>query len=66
MTGRFPKFSEIPLDEVLSRLRAGATVVTPNRRLALTLTRKFDWNNARSAKVAWHTADILPFSAFLE
>ncbi|GKS68315.1 probable DNA repair protein [Nitrosomonas sp. PY1] len=66
MTDRFFKFSEIPIDEVLSRLRAGATVVTPNRRLALTLTKKFNRNNACSAKLAWKTADILPFSAFLE
>lgn len=66
MIDRISQFSEISLHEVLNRLRAGATVVTPNRRLALTLTRKFDQVYALSNTTAWHTADVLPFSAFLE
>lgn len=66
MTDRIYQFSEISLHEVLNRLRADATVVTPNRRLALTLTRKFDQVYTRSDVAAWHTADVLPFSAFLE
>ena len=66
MIDRNSQFPEISLCEVLNRLRAGATVVTPNRRLALTLTRKFDQIYTRASVSAWHTADVLPFSAFLE
>ncbi len=47
-------------------LAAGATVVTPNRRLAQALTREFDaFQIARGLK-SWEAADILPFAGFLE
>ena len=59
MIDRNSQFPEISLCEVLNRLRAGATVVTPNRRLALTLTRKFDQIYTRASVSAWHTADVL-------
>ena len=45
---------------------AGITVVTPNRRLAQTLTREFDERQATSGRTVWESADILPIGAFLE
>lgn len=47
-------------------IAAGATVVTPNRRLALSLRRDFDDAQAAKGLAAWESADILPFSAFVE
>jgi ATP-dependent helicase/nuclease subunit B len=45
---------------------ARITVVTPNRRLAQTLTADFDaFQTGRSLSV-WEAADILPFGAFVE
>jgi len=44
----------------------GATVVTPNRRLALALRRDFDDVQAAKGLAAWDTANILSFSAFVE
>jgi ATP-dependent helicase/nuclease subunit B len=38
------QFPKIPFNEVLKRINAGATVVTPNRRLALALKEKFNQN----------------------
>lgn len=45
---------------------AGVSVVTPNRRLAQTLAREFDAQQAATGLSAWETADILPFGAFVE
>lgn len=57
-------------DQVFARLaeglKAGATVVTPNRRLALALRREFDDAQAANGLAAWDSADILPFPAFVE
>lgn len=42
------------------------TVITPNRRLALDLKRTFDARQIAAGKRAWSSADILPYSAFVE
>ena len=42
---------------------AGATVLTPNRRLAQALAREFDRDRQSRGHSAWETADILPFGA---
>ncbi|HUF79944.1 MAG TPA: PD-(D/E)XK nuclease family protein [Burkholderiales bacterium] len=52
--------------DLAQRIAAGATVVTPNRRLALSLKREFDDAQAKCGLTAWESADILPFSAFVE
>ncbi|HEX7954182.1 MAG TPA: PD-(D/E)XK nuclease family protein, partial [Burkholderiales bacterium] len=39
---------------------------TPNRRLAQTLAREFDELQVASGRTAWESADILPFSTFVE
>lgn len=56
--------------ELLQRLAAGhaarPTVVTPNRRLAQELAREFDAEQIAKGLPVWETADILPFSAFVE
>ncbi len=63
-------FQVIPHDEVFARLRqvpAGTlSVVTPNHRLALVLQREFGERQAMQGKVLWDSADILPWSGFLE
>jgi len=50
---------------LLAALDAGATVVTPNRRLARFLHREFDRVQRSRGHVAWPSASILPFSAWL-
>ncbi|MGH8738608.1 MAG: hypothetical protein ACREVC_14715, partial [Burkholderiales bacterium] len=45
---------------------AKLTVVTPNRRLAQELAREFDAGQADKGLPVWESADILPFSAFVE
>jgi len=47
-------------------IEAGCAVVTPNRRLAAHLKREYDARQAAAGKSAWPTADILPFTAFVE
>ena len=47
-------------------LSAGATVITPNRRLALYLKSEYDAAQARRGKSVWPSADALPYGAFLE
>src|SRR5512146_3141831 len=55
------------LFERLARgLAAKLTVVTPNRRLAQELAREFDQGQAEKGLAVWESADILPFSAFVE
>jgi hypothetical protein len=64
------EFPSITKAQVFARLAEGlkacATVVTPNRRLALALRREFDDAQAASGFAAWDSADILPFPAFVE
>ena len=50
----------------LDVLATGATVITPNRRLALYLKSEYDTAQARSGKAVWPSADALPYGAFLE
>ena len=47
-------------------LLAGATVITPNRRLALYIKSEYDTAQACSGKSVWPSADTLPYGAFLE
>ena len=63
----FPRCSKA---EVFARLaeglKAGVTVVTPNRRLAQELSREFDADRMASGLRSWEAADILPFGSFVE
>lgn len=63
-------FQAIPHDEVYARLTqspaAAVSVVTPNHRLALVLQREFAERQAAQGRVLWESADILPWSGFLE
>ena len=63
-------FLQVFLTEIFERLAAGpearTIVVTPNRRLALALKNQFDRYQATQCKVVWNSADILPFSAWVE
>lgn len=43
----------------------GASVVTPNRRLARALKREFDQAQVDAGKAVWTSADVLPWDAFL-
>jgi len=52
--------------DLAQRIEAGCAVVTPNRRLAAHLRHEYDARQIRAGKPAWLTADILPFSAFVE
>jgi len=56
--------------QLFARLATGiagdVTVVTPNRRLAQALSREFDAVQAARGRSAWESADILPYSAFVE
>lgn len=65
-----PHSLQIPFPEVvvncIAGLKAGDTIVTPNRRLAITLRREFDRIQAARGISAWASADILPVSAFIE
>ena len=52
--------------DLAQRIEAGCAVVTPNRRLAAHLKHEYDTRQMQAGKPAWPTADILPFSAFVE
>ncbi len=66
-TTEFPSIAKAQVFARLAEgLKAGATVVTPNRRLALALKGEFDDAQAAAGLAAWDSADILPFSAFVE
>ena len=66
----YQKFPQIFLQNVFKRLAVGlsanTTVVTPNRRLSLTLKNQFDNFQVTQKLSVWDSADILPFSAFVE
>ena len=47
-------------------LSVGATLITPNRRLARYLKGQYDAAQAHSGKSVWPSADVLPYGAFLE
>lgn len=66
-TTEFPSIAKAQVFARLAEgLKGGATVVTPNRRLALALKREFDDAQAAAGLAAWDSADILSFSAFVE
>jgi probable DNA repair protein len=56
--------------DLFARLAEGhaarVTVVTPNRRLALTLTAEFDAYQVERNLSVWEAADILPFDAWVQ
>ncbi|HEU5284252.1 MAG TPA: PD-(D/E)XK nuclease family protein [Burkholderiales bacterium] len=52
--------------DLIRRLEAGATLVTPNRRLARDLARRFDRAQIAAGRSAWPSADLLPWGAWLE
>jgi len=52
--------------DLAQQIEAGCAVVTPNRRLAAYLKHEYDARQTQAGKPAWPTADILPFSAFVE
>src|SRR6201993_2175850 len=56
--------------ELFARLAQGhaarLTVVTPNQRLAHSLTLEFDDYQLARGLTSWEAADILPFGAFVE
>lgn len=53
-------------EDLAQRVAAGCVVVTPTRRLAAHLKRQYDAWQAGRGKLAWPSADILPFSGFVE
>jgi probable DNA repair protein len=57
-------------DELFARLAEGhaaqLTVITPNRRLAQSLASEFDRRQVAAGLSTWETADILPYTAFVE
>jgi probable DNA repair protein len=52
--------------ELIQQLVRGATVVTPNRRLAAALRRAYDLSSRQQGRSAWAAADVLPWTAWLE
>jgi len=62
----------LPKDALLERLTApdahaaGITVITPNRRLALSLLREAGDLHVARGRAVWETPDVLPFPAFVE
>ena len=64
------QFKRLVFKDFFKRLEASvttATVVTPSRRLSRALKENFNlYQNNDRQKVAWHSADILPFASFLE
>lgn len=52
--------------ELLQALLAGATVVTPNRRLARALKREFDLARVAAGARVWTSADVLPWGAWVD
>jgi probable DNA repair protein len=52
--------------DLLRQLESGATLVTPNRRLARDLARRFNLVQIGAGRSTWPSADVLPWSAWLE
>jgi probable DNA repair protein len=52
--------------DLAQRIEAGCVVVTPNRRLAAYLQREYNRAQRAARRAVWSTAEILPFSAFVE
>ncbi len=51
--------------DLAAALAAGATIVTPNNRLARTLVSRFDAGMLRAGHRTWTAARALPWSAWL-
>jgi len=51
---------------LIQQLARGATVVTPNRRLAAALRAAFDEAQSREGRTTWPAADVIPWNAWLE
>ncbi len=51
--------------DLVQRLTAGATLVTPNRRLAQHFKNQFDAARRDAGETVWPSADILPWPAFV-
>ena len=70
MTAAVTSFPHLTHDDVFVRLTdspSGAiTIITPNHRLALVLQREFGGFQVGLGKAFWESADILPWSGFLE
>ena len=60
----------VPKSELLARLAAGhaarVTVVTPNARLSLELSREFDLGQVGKGLSVWETADVLTLDQFVQ
>ena len=54
-----------PARTLLHALAAGATVVTPNRRLARALVALYDQGERGAGRMAWPAARVLPWDAWL-
>ena len=52
-------------DSLLTALAGGATVVTPNNRLARALTAGFDAAQRRAGRTAWPACRVLPWNAWV-
>src|SRR3972149_4010767 len=58
--------AQVMRPDLAQRIEAGCAVVTPNRRLAAYLKRDYDRAQLAAGRAVWPTADMLPFSAFVE
>jgi len=66
MEGAVPVIAKQALIERLAEGAAsGVTVVTPNRRLALALSREVGDRHIAGGRAVWESPDILPFGAFV-
>lgn len=54
------------MSNLLEALAAGATVVTPNNRLARDVAARFDTAQRDSGRRAWSAANALPFTLWLD
>ena len=54
------------MSNLFEALAAGATIVTPNNRLARDVAARFDHGQRDSGRRAWTTADALPFTLWLD
>lgn len=59
-------FPLIPRASLIQTAEQGATLITPNRRLARAIKREFDAAQIKRGLSVWPTADILQYGAFLE
>jgi len=55
--------SQLPF---IKALESGATIVTATRRLSRELTLQYDQWRRQNDDLAWHTADVLPWDAWIK